>query len=167
MRGAWLETNVKILRKPFKFKRAKPAIPASAFKKPNNLTEKKQQLSFRGHSTTTWTEFCHFLTPSLRGQFLYLQRGQKQTFFELCLFWYFANSQILGISLYLVPLPPYIIPFAATTLLGHLACGLEVANFKSGVSSFCFHVSCSPCWDFPVIWIEVNTERQLLCCNEN
>ena len=38
----------------------------------------------RGHSTTTWTEFCHFLTlpPSLRGQFLYLERGQKQTIFD-------------------------------------------------------------------------------------
>ena len=37
----------------------------------------------RGHSTTTWTEFCHFLTPPLlRGQFLYSKRGQKQTFFD-------------------------------------------------------------------------------------
>ena len=37
----------------------------------------------RGHSTTTWTEFCHFLTPaSLCGQFLYHVRGQKQTFFD-------------------------------------------------------------------------------------
>ena len=35
----------------------------------------------RGHSTTMWTEFCHFLTP-LRGQFLYPERGQKQTFFD-------------------------------------------------------------------------------------
>jgi hypothetical protein len=26
-----------------------------------------------------------------------------------------------------------------------LACSLKVANFESGVSSFCFHVSCSPC----------------------
>ena len=35
-----------------------------------------------GHSTTTWTEFCHFLTPSsLRGQFLYPEHGPKQTFF--------------------------------------------------------------------------------------
>ena len=32
----------------------------------------------RGHSTTTWTEFCHFLTPPpLRGHFLYPERGQK------------------------------------------------------------------------------------------
>ena len=32
----------------------------------------------RGHSTTTWTEFCHFLTPPLlRGQVLYPERGQK------------------------------------------------------------------------------------------
>ena len=30
----------------------------------------------RGHLTSTWTEFCHFL----RGQFLYPDRGQKQTF---------------------------------------------------------------------------------------
>ena len=37
----------------------------------------------RGHSTTTWTEFCHFLTPTpLGGQFLYPERGQKQTFFD-------------------------------------------------------------------------------------
>ena len=56
MRGAWLETNVKILRKPLKFKRAKPAIPASAFKKPNNLTEKKQQLSFRSFTDCTFHE---------------------------------------------------------------------------------------------------------------
>ena len=41
--------------------------------------------SVRGLSTTTWTEFCHFLTPSppLRGQFLYPERGQKQTFYDL------------------------------------------------------------------------------------
>ena len=45
----------------------------------------------RGHSTTTWTEFCHFLPPPpLRGQFLYLERGQKQTFFD--------------------PLPPHLAP---------------------------------------------------------
>ena len=31
------------------------------------------------HWTTTWTEFCHFWPP-LRGQFLYPERGQKQTF---------------------------------------------------------------------------------------
>ena len=37
----------------------------------------------RGHSTTTWTKFYHFLTlPPLRGQFLYPERGQKQTFFD-------------------------------------------------------------------------------------
>ena len=31
---------------------------------------------------STWTEFCHFLTPPLplRGQFLYPMRGQKQNF---------------------------------------------------------------------------------------
>ena len=35
----------------------------------------------RGHSSTTWTELCHFLTPPLlRGQFLYPERGQKQIF---------------------------------------------------------------------------------------
>jgi hypothetical protein len=39
-------------------------------------------IAIRGHSTTTWTEFCHFLTPPLRGQFLYPERGQKQTFFD-------------------------------------------------------------------------------------
>ena len=38
-------------------------------------------IRFRGHSTTTWTEFCHFWPPpTLREQFLY--RGQKQTFFD-------------------------------------------------------------------------------------
>ena len=41
----------------------------------------------KGHSTTTWTEFCPFLTPSppyppVRGQFLYHERGQKQIFFD-------------------------------------------------------------------------------------
>jgi hypothetical protein len=38
----------------------------------------------RGHSTTTWTEVCHFLTPApaLRGQFLYREGRQKQTFFD-------------------------------------------------------------------------------------
>ena len=42
------------------------------------------QCDTRRHSTTTWTEFCHFLTPPhpLRGQFLYPERGQKQTFFD-------------------------------------------------------------------------------------
>ena len=35
------------------------------------------------HSTIMWTEFCHFLTtPPLRGQFLYPECGQKQTFFD-------------------------------------------------------------------------------------
>ena len=35
----------------------------------------------RGHSTTTWTEFCHFLIPPpMRGEFLYPKRRQKQTF---------------------------------------------------------------------------------------
>ena len=65
---------------------------------------------FRGHSTTTWTKFWPILTPPpssgqawtfyippspfprgqkvdkspppLRGQFLYLERGQKQTFLD-------------------------------------------------------------------------------------
>ena len=36
----------------------------------------------RGHSTTTCTEFCHFLTPPLLGQSLYPERGQKQIFFD-------------------------------------------------------------------------------------
>ena len=40
-------------------------------------------LQIRGHSTTTWTEFCHFLTPPPPcGQFLYPEHGQKQTFFH-------------------------------------------------------------------------------------
>ena len=36
------------------------------------------------NSTTTWTEFCYFLPhpPPLRGQFLYPEHGQKQTFFD-------------------------------------------------------------------------------------
>ena len=39
--------------------------------------------AIRGHSTTTWTDFCNFLTPyPLRGQFLYPERGQKQAFFD-------------------------------------------------------------------------------------
>ena len=41
-------------------------------------------LSFRirGHSTTTWTEFCHFLTPPPAWTFFYPERGQKQSFFD-------------------------------------------------------------------------------------
>ena len=36
-----------------------------------------------GHSTTTWTEFCHFLTPPpCVDSFLYRECGQKQTFFD-------------------------------------------------------------------------------------
>ena len=38
--------------------------------------------STRGHTATTWTEICPFLTPFLRRQFLYPERGQKQTFFD-------------------------------------------------------------------------------------
>ena len=35
----------------------------------------------RGHSTTTWTEFCNFLTPlPFVRTVLYPERGQKQTF---------------------------------------------------------------------------------------
>ena len=42
----------------------------------------RPEYNIRGHSTTTWTEFCNFLTPlPLRGQFLYPERGQKQIFF--------------------------------------------------------------------------------------
>ena len=39
---------------------------------------------FRGHSTTTWTEFCHFLTPPppCVDIFLYHERGHKLTFFD-------------------------------------------------------------------------------------
>ena len=36
----------------------------------------------RGHSTITWTEFCHFNPPSRSEQFLYPEHGQKQTFFD-------------------------------------------------------------------------------------
>ena len=40
-------------------------------------------LPVRGHSTTTWTEFCHYLnSTTLRGQFSYPEHGQKQTFFD-------------------------------------------------------------------------------------
>ena len=48
----------------------------------NKILVKFALLIVRGHSTTTWTEVCHFLTPPLRGQFLYPERGQKQTFFD-------------------------------------------------------------------------------------
>ena len=43
-----------------------------------------QRFLSRGRSTT-WTEFCHFLTPPppLCGQFLYPERGQKQRLFDL------------------------------------------------------------------------------------
>ena len=46
----------------------------------NSMVKSKNEIPFRGHSTTTWTEFWHFLTPPLRGQFLYPERGQKQNF---------------------------------------------------------------------------------------
>ena len=42
----------------------------------------------RGHSTTTWTEFCHSLTPlPCMDSFLYpkAKRGQKQTFLDFIL----------------------------------------------------------------------------------
>ena len=42
------------------------------------ITTRTYDYIVRGHSTTTWTEFCHFL----RGQFLYPKRRQKQTFFD-------------------------------------------------------------------------------------
>ena len=54
----------------------------------DGLTERSYRLlcwtfPSRGHSTTTWTEFCHFLTPlPLRRPFLYPKRGKKQTFFD-------------------------------------------------------------------------------------
>ena len=52
-------------------------------------TKTKVMKEFRGHSTTTWTEFMIFLTPPpLRWQFLYPGRGLQQTFFD--------------------PLPPYL-----------------------------------------------------------
>ena len=41
-----------------------------------------QHIEVRGHSTTTWTELCHFMPPPWRGQFLYSEREQKQTFFD-------------------------------------------------------------------------------------
>ena len=44
------------------------------------LRKMLQLLHLRDHSTTMWTEFCHFLTPILRGQYLYHESGQKQTF---------------------------------------------------------------------------------------
>ena len=50
----------------------------------------RPEYNIRGHSTTTWTEFCNFLTPFLlRGQFLYPECGQKHAFFD--------------------PLPPYLV----------------------------------------------------------
>ena len=46
------------------------------------MTPKKERET-RDHSTTTWTELCHvFDPPPLRGQFLYPERGQKQTFLD-------------------------------------------------------------------------------------
>ena len=45
--------------------------------------EHQFHLHIRDHSTTTWTEFFNFLTPTpLRGQFLYPERGQKQTILD-------------------------------------------------------------------------------------
>ena len=38
-------------------------------------------LSHRGHSTTMWTEFCHFLTPRSPAWTI-LYPGQKQTIFD-------------------------------------------------------------------------------------
>ena len=40
--------------------------------------------TIRGYSITMWTEFCHFLTPppSLLGQFLYPEHGQKRYFWS-------------------------------------------------------------------------------------
>ena len=46
------------------------------------MPECSSRFENRGHSTTTWTEFCHFDPPPLRGLFLYPERGKKQTFFD-------------------------------------------------------------------------------------
>ena len=46
----------------------------------NQLKSCTKKCLFMGYSTTAWTEFCHFWTPLLRGQFLYTERRQKQTF---------------------------------------------------------------------------------------
>ena len=40
------------------------------------------EYAYEKHSTTTWIEFCHFLTTPLRGQFLYPEREQTWTFLE-------------------------------------------------------------------------------------
>ena len=53
-------------------------LPNSENIKPEESTNLFARYQVRGHSTTRWTEFCHFLTP----QFLYPERGQKQTFFD-------------------------------------------------------------------------------------
>ena len=40
-----------------------------------------RQQRYRGHSTTKWIKFCHFLTPTpLSGPFLYPEHGQNRHF---------------------------------------------------------------------------------------
>ena len=48
-------------------------------------TKYTNKIHIRGHSTNTWTEFCHFLTlPSpLRGQFYTLSVDKKRKFWEI------------------------------------------------------------------------------------
>ena len=51
----------------------------------NKYVSKLLQFPFGGHSTTMWTEFCHFLTPTpLQSAWtvLYPEHEQKQTFFD-------------------------------------------------------------------------------------
>ena len=50
--------------------------------RPNFSNPRGKCFKLHKGSKTTWTEFCHFLTPSpsLRGQFLYPEHRQKLTF---------------------------------------------------------------------------------------
>ena len=91
-----------------------------------------------GHSITTWTEFWHFLDspPSLRGQSLYPERGQKQSFFD--------------------PLPPLILASYASVPFSIFAKSWGAINL---VTKLKFH----KCKNFTAV-IVVCTQGCLLSC---
>ena len=93
--------------------------------------------SIRGHSTTTWTEFCHLLTPPLRGQFFYSEHGQKQTFFDP------LPPSSCPRSYWMVPYPPCK-TMDWTLLSFHLHTHLSSVHPRTKKENYFFLLSMSP-----------------------